>query len=128
MGYRCGWFFVSHSIPTLPFNTIVHPPQITQQPRSVPINSFRKRKTLIIHSRTHPGFCSDCGEKRGFSVEEIIAHQTKRHIAEFPHICKQCGDSFARNQQFQFHMASHGRDESKCKCPPATDPHTQLAL
>lgn len=63
-----------------------------------------------------------CGENRGASVENIYEHNLK-HINIRPFICKQCGDSFLRNQQFVEHEKSHDKPpeepvvkESKYKC------------
>lgn len=77
--------------------------------------SYRSRKSLVAHHKKHPGFCGDCGVKRGFALDEVIAHNTQHHIAQYPFICEECGESFRRNQQFKHHHASvHGRDQCKC--------------
>jgi KRAB domain-containing zinc finger protein len=63
-----------------------------------------------------------CGENRGSSVENIYEHNLK-HVNIRPFVCKLCGDSFLRNQQFVEHEKSHDKPpeepvikESKYKC------------
>lgn len=83
---------------------------------------YSKKTSLFTHHKTHPEHCVHCGENRGSSVENIYEHNLK-HINIRPFICKLCGDSFLRNQQFVEHEKSHDKPpeepaikESKYKC------------
>lgn len=83
---------------------------------------YSKKTSLFTHHKTHPEFCVHCGENRGSSVENIYEHNLK-HINIRPFVCKLCGDSFLRNQQFVEHEKSHDKPpeepvikESKYKC------------
>jgi hypothetical protein len=83
---------------------------------------YSKKTSLFTHHKTHPEHCVHCGENRGSSVEKIYEHNLK-HINIRPFICKLCGDSFLRNQQFVEHEKSHDKPpeepvikESKYKC------------
>lgn len=83
---------------------------------------YSKKTSLFTHHKTHPEHCVHCGENRGSTVENIYEHNLK-HINIRPFICKLCGDSFLRNQQFVEHEKSHDKPpeepvikESKYKC------------
>lgn len=83
---------------------------------------YSKKTSLFQHHKTHPQNCVHCGENRGSTVENIYEHNLK-HINIRPFICKLCGDSFLRNQQFVEHEKSHDKPpeepvikESKYKC------------
>lgn len=38
-----------------------------------------------------------------------MKHNTENHISDYPHICKVCGESFSRNQQFLVHLEAHNK-------------------
>lgn len=83
---------------------------------------YSKKTSLFTHHKTHPEHCVHCGENRGSSVENIYEHNLK-HVNIRPFVCKLCGDSFLRNQQFVEHEKSHDKPpeepsikESKYKC------------
>ncbi|XP_049317305.1 uncharacterized protein LOC105229188 isoform X1 [Bactrocera dorsalis] len=75
--------------------------------------SYRKRKSLLDHYKIHPGFCHDCGQPNGTSLEEIIHHNRTVHAKEFPFVCDTCGESYSRRQQFHAHVESHSKKEFK---------------
>ncbi|KAL5287404.1 hypothetical protein ACFFRR_008361 [Megaselia abdita] len=75
--------------------------------------SYRKRKSLIDHYKQHPGYCHDCGQPSGHSLEEIIAHNRSVHSKEFPFVCETCGESYSRRQQFHAHVEAHNKKEFK---------------
>ncbi|XP_017484055.1 PREDICTED: LOW QUALITY PROTEIN: uncharacterized protein LOC108372799, partial [Rhagoletis zephyria] len=75
--------------------------------------SYRKRKSLLDHYKIHPGFCHDCGQPNGTSLEEIIHHNRTIHAKEFPFVCDTCGESYSRRQQFHAHVESHSKKEFK---------------
>lgn len=75
-----------------------------------------------------------CGENRGAAVESIYEHNRK-HINIRPFICKICGDSFLRNQQFVEHEKSHDKPpeepvvkESKYKCKTCQSSYSNWKL
>lgn len=70
------------------------------------ICSYSKKTSLFTHHKTHPEHCVHCGENRGSSVENIYTHN-QLHIKIRPFVCKVCGESFLRNQQFVEHEKSH---------------------
>jgi hypothetical protein len=81
---------------------------------------YSKKTSLFTHHKTHPEHCVHCGDNRGSS--SVYEHNLK-HINIRPFICKLCGDSFLRNQQFVEHEKSHDKPpeepvikESKYKC------------
>lgn len=70
--------------------------------------------------------CVHCGENRGSSVENIYEHNLK-HVNIRPFVCKLCGESFLRNQQFVEHEKNHDKPpeepvpkESKYRCKVCT--------
>lgn len=67
---------------------------------------YSKKTSLFTHHKTHPEHCVHCGENRGSSVENIYNHNLN-HVKIRPFICKLCGESFLRNQQFVEHEKSH---------------------
>ncbi|CRL07218.1 CLUMA_CG020198, isoform A [Clunio marinus] len=84
--------------------------------------SYSKKTSLFTHHKSHPEHCVHCGENRGSSVKSIYEHNLK-HVNIRPFVCKICGDSFLRNQQFVEHEKSHDKPpeepvakESKYKC------------
>lgn len=88
-------------------------PQVVKPDKPKPIykclvcgKSYSKKTSLFTHHKTHPSHCVHCGENRGSSVENIYEHNLK-HINIRPFVCKQCGESFLRNQQFTEHEKSH---------------------
>lgn len=84
--------------------------------------SYSKKTSLFTHHKTHPEHCVHCGEDRGSAVEQIYEHNLK-HVNIRPFVCKLCGESFLRNQQFVEHEKAHDKapeepvvKESKYKC------------
>ncbi|SPP74841.1 uncharacterized protein LOC117592227 isoform X2 [Drosophila guanche] len=75
--------------------------------------SYRKRKSLLDHYKMHPGFCHDCGQPNGNTLEEIIHHNRTMHVKEFPFVCETCGESYSRKQQFHAHVDSHSKKDFK---------------
>ncbi|KAI8036841.1 hypothetical protein M5D96_010151 [Drosophila gunungcola] len=75
--------------------------------------SYRKRKSLLDHYKMHPGYCHDCGQRNGNTLEEIIHHNRTMHVKEFPFVCETCGESYSRKQQFHAHVESHNKKEIK---------------
>lgn len=75
--------------------------------------SYRKRKSLIIHYKKHCDYCYDCGDKRGSTPSEIVAHNRAKHILDYPFVCEICGESFSRSQQFDAHAITHTRPPLK---------------
>lgn len=78
--------------------------------------------------------CVHCGENRGSSFENIYEHNLK-HVNIRPFVCKLCGESFLRNQQFVEHEKAHDKPpeepavkESKYKCKVCTSNYSNWKL
>ncbi|KAL7025133.1 hypothetical protein ACKWTF_013356 [Chironomus riparius] len=100
----------------------IEPKQVAVKPKPtykclVCGKSYSKKTSLFTHHKTHPEHCVHCGENRGSSVENIYEHNLK-HIDLRPFVCKVCGDSFLRNQQFNEHEKSHLEKKPEDKDTP----------
>lgn len=62
-----------------------------------------------MHYKAHPGYCFDCGQSYGTTVEEFVQHHRDKHIKKYPFVCEKCGESMSRNQQYITHMEAHGK-------------------
>lgn len=99
--------------------------------------SYSKKTSLFTHHKTHPEHCVHCGINRGSSAENIYEHNLK-HINIRPFICKKCGESFLRNQQFVEHEKLHEKPpeapepavskDSKYKCKTCDSSYTNSKL
>lgn len=81
-------------------------------------NSYNKRKTLAVHYKFHPGYCFDCGENYGTTIEDRVVHNRQYHSKQYPHVCETCGDSMSRNQQYLAHIKTHEKEpiiKQSCK-------------
>lgn len=79
--------------------------------------SYLKRKTLAVHYKFHPGFCYDCGQPNGSTIEERCQHNRLNHSKQYPYVCDKCGDSMSRNQQYLSHMKTHDKEPvSRSEC------------
>ncbi|CAO1440494.1 unnamed protein product [Diamesa hyperborea] len=100
--------------------------------------TYSKKTSLFTHHKTHPEHCVHCGTNRGSSAENIYEHNLQ-HINIRPFICKKCGESFLRNQQFVEHEKLHEKPpeaapepvvskDSKYKCKTCDSSYTNSKL
>lgn len=71
-----------------------------------------------MHYKFHPGFCFDCGQPNGTTIEDRVQHNRDHHSKQYPYVCEKCGDSMSRNQQYLAHVKTHDKEpdiKSECK-------------
>ncbi|XP_071446008.1 zinc finger protein 84-like [Hetaerina americana] len=67
-----------------------------------------------------PHLCLQCG--KSFAQKHGLVQHTKRHSGEKPHTCTKCGKSFAQKYSLSLHSRLHPPDDPAPQPPPSQPP------